>query len=186
MKHFFLVVLIILVACAAYAQTGVPTPSEPRLMTGPDGALVSSTNPLPTTASIGSITVDAFPVYNNAAGENATATVDASNRVVVSDEGGAAILQPPTALPEATTVLAANTVTTIPPVAGRDWVTFKAYSTNTETIWISVNNGVATATVGQGDELAPGARITLRVPVAYTIGVIASAAETIHYRQEVR
>jgi len=152
MKHFFLVVLI-LVACAAFAQ-GVPTPAEPRLMTGPDGSLVSPTNPLPVKDA-------------NAASSSAA-------------------LLPPVSLTQQTAVLVAATVTALAPTTGRTWVTLKAYADNTETIWVSWNNAAASATVGTGDQLSPGARISRQVPVGYIIGVIASGAESLYYSQEVR
>jgi hypothetical protein len=179
MKHFFLVVLIILVACAAFAQTGVPTPSEPRLMIDSAGTLVSSTNPLPTTASIGSITVEAFPVYSNAAGENATATVDASNRVVISEEGGLAALQPPATVAQANIALVANVAQTLTALADRRTVTIKALVDNTESVWLTFDNATLAAAVSSGYQLSPGAAITLPLADSLVVGYIASTAENI-------
>jgi hypothetical protein len=207
MKHFFLVVLI-LVACAAHAQTGVPTPSEPRLMTGPDGALVSSTNPLPTTASIGSITVTAFPVYSDSLGGNATATVDASNRVVISETGGIATttlaivnleaevasgnvaitaglvdvvdeLKPPATVAQANVVLVANVAQTLTALADRRTVTIKALVDNTESVWLTFDNATLAAAVSSGYQLSPGAAITLPLADSLVVGYIASTAENI-------
>lgn len=50
MKRFTTLLLVLTLAGAAYAQ-GVPSPSNPRLMVGADGSLVSTTNPLPVTAT---------------------------------------------------------------------------------------------------------------------------------------
>ncbi|MBT9134890.1 MAG: hypothetical protein DDT38_01632 [Firmicutes bacterium] len=147
MKHFFLSVLFFLVVYVAYAQTGVPTPAEPRLMVGPDGTLVSGANPLP-----------------------------------VADARAA----PPSTLVEATTTLATSTVHTIAPVAGRDWITLKAYPANTVPIWISFNNASVPAVIGSGYPLAPGAAIARRMPAGFTVGVIASTTAVLFHSQEVR
>jgi hypothetical protein len=66
-KYVILSVLLLMVVAVAFAD-GVPQPATPRLMIDAAGTLVSSTNPLPTTAlvTVGSVTVDpAAPVSEN-------------------------------------------------------------------------------------------------------------------------
>ena len=73
----------VFIACSAYGQSvhqiAVPDANGyPRV--------VDSAHPLPVDAdvSIGSVSVDVFPVYSDAAGNPATATVDANNRAVIN------------------------------------------------------------------------------------------------------
>lgn len=79
-----LVLFLILVAMPVYCEGLIffqdSTASDVRMIP------VSDITPLPVDAevSIGSITVEAFPVYADSTGEPATATVDADHRAVVN------------------------------------------------------------------------------------------------------
>jgi len=83
---------VAVLAAVAFAQQGIPTPSEPRLMIDAAGTLISATNPLPTTAAVTigsiSVTVGAPPDSNimRIISVSATATTTASlaNRKSVS------------------------------------------------------------------------------------------------------
>lgn len=77
---FFLIALLMLTSMS-FAQ--VADPSHPMIQF-PDGTLLSPTNPLPSTATIGSVTVDAFPVYKDAAGDPATSELDTDSNVKVN------------------------------------------------------------------------------------------------------
>ena len=65
-------IVLLLVSTLAFAQSG-PSPK-------------------PSSVSIGSITVEAFPVYKDSDGDPATAIIDANDRVILSAEGGVASL----------------------------------------------------------------------------------------------
>jgi len=76
-----LLILLLLTTTVCFGQ--VADPSHPMIQF-PDGTLMSPTNPMPTTATIGSITVEAFPVYKDAAGDPATAQLDTDDNVKVN------------------------------------------------------------------------------------------------------
>ena len=86
MKFLFTVILLIVSCTIAFAQGGIAHPATPRLMVDADGNLISKTNPLPVDAevSIGSVTVDVFPVYADLDGNPATASVDLNNHALVN------------------------------------------------------------------------------------------------------
>lgn len=73
----------VFIACSAYGQSV-------HQIAVPDAAgyprVVDTAHPLPVTGDleIGSVTVDVFPVYSDAAGNPATATVDANNRAIIN------------------------------------------------------------------------------------------------------
>jgi hypothetical protein len=80
----------VFIACSAYGQS-VQQIAVPDATGYP--RVVDTAHPLPVTGDleIGSVTVDAFPVYSDAAGNPATATVDTNNRAIVnigSDSAG--------------------------------------------------------------------------------------------------
>ncbi len=81
---FFLFVFIV-VAGFAQAPAKIQSPSQPKIMLD-DGTIVGPDNPMPVDAevNVGSITVDAFPVFADQTGNPATATIDAENRAIVN------------------------------------------------------------------------------------------------------
>lgn len=78
-----LVILFILSATVCFGQ--VAEPARPMIQL-PDGSIVGAGNPLPVDAqvNIGSVTVEAFPVYSDQAGDPATSQLDSSSRVKVN------------------------------------------------------------------------------------------------------
>jgi len=85
MTRLALVLGLLLIIAPAFGQT--PDPSHP-MPTDASGNPFSSSNPLPVDVSgginIGSVTVDAFPVFADGAGNPATVTADASHRALVN------------------------------------------------------------------------------------------------------
>jgi hypothetical protein len=83
-----LLILFVLVAAICSAQ--VADPSHPMIQF-PDGTLLSPTNPMPVDAdvNISNITVEAFPVYQDEAGDPATAEIDSDRnaKVNIASEG---------------------------------------------------------------------------------------------------
>lgn len=84
MKNYKITFLLIALALATTMCFGqVADPSHPMIQF-PDGSLMSPTNPMPTTTNIGTVTVDAFPVYKDGAGDPATAQLDTNDNVKVN------------------------------------------------------------------------------------------------------
>jgi len=85
MTRLIFAVIFALIIAPAFGQT--PDPSHP-MPTDASGNPFSSSNPLPVDVSgginIGSVTVDAFPVFADGAGNPATVTADASHRALVN------------------------------------------------------------------------------------------------------
>jgi len=149
-KLLFLLVLI-LATTTCFGQ--VADPSHPMIQF-PDGTLMSPTNPMPTTTSIGSITVDAFPVYEDIDGNPATSELDSEFRVRVNLGAddlnitgviGNATLSP-TSLSVSKLSLLANTSTAIAdPWAGsndmkQEYIEIKALNENA-VFWINFGSG---------------------------------------------
>jgi hypothetical protein len=78
-----LVILFILSATVCFGQ--VAEPARPMIQL-PDGSIVGAGNPLPVDAqvNIGSVTVEAFPVFSDQAGDPATSQLDSSGRVKIN------------------------------------------------------------------------------------------------------
>lgn len=85
MTRYILAVIFALIIAPAFGQT--PDPSHP-MPTDASGNPFSSSNPLPVDVSgginIGSVTVDAFPVFADGSGNPATVIADASHRALVN------------------------------------------------------------------------------------------------------
>jgi hypothetical protein len=85
MTRYILAVIFALIIAPAFGQT--PDPSHP-MPTDASGNAFSSSNPVPAEIvggiNIGSVTVDAFPVFADGAGNPATVTADASHRALVN------------------------------------------------------------------------------------------------------
>lgn len=86
-KLFAVFFLFAFVVTAGFAQAPaeIQSPSQPKIMLD-DGTIVGPDNPMPVDAevNVGSITVDAFPVFADQTGNPATATIDAENRAIVN------------------------------------------------------------------------------------------------------
>jgi len=151
MNKFILLLVLILATTTGFAQ--VADPSHPMIQF-PDGTLMGPGNPMPSTATIGSVTVDAFPVYKDAAGDPATSELDTNGRVRVNLGGddlglvgkiGDSVLSP-TTLSVAKLSLSANTSTAIAdPWAGssaykQEYVEIKSANDN-DIFWISFGSG---------------------------------------------
>jgi len=141
---------------------------------------VSSANPLPVDAevNIGSITVDVFPVFADGAGSPATATVDASNRAIVnigSETIGmiTAIDAVPTANYMDVENVSSATPSIIAVMSGRKSVSLFNQST-TETVWVSLDNDAASATIGIGIPLWPYGSLSVRLDPSLNVGLITS------------
>lgn len=86
MRYILSAFLVLMLAGASFAGS-VAAPETPAILVDGNGN-DTRTHPLPVTGDlgveIGSITVDVFPVYSDASGNPATATVDANNRAVIN------------------------------------------------------------------------------------------------------
>lgn len=85
-----------------------------------------------------------------------------------------------TTIRQQTITLTPGVVSTITSLSGRRSISIKAYTSNVETTWLSYDNVSTAAAVLSGDELTPGARISIDLPEGFVVGVIASTAETIY------
>lgn len=86
MRYILSGFIVLMLAGASFAGS-VAAPETPAILVDGNGN-DTRTHPLPVKMDgdieIGSITVDAFPVYSDAAGNPATATVDANNRAIIN------------------------------------------------------------------------------------------------------
>jgi hypothetical protein len=127
--------------------------------------------------SIGSITVDAFPVYADSLGNVATAAVDADNRAVVNlGSETIGLIDAIDAIPTANYMDVENvsSVTTeIAVMSGRKTVSLFNQSP-TETVWVSLDNDAASATVGIGIPLWPYGYLHRRLDPSLNVGLVAS------------
>lgn len=99
----------------------------------------------------------------------------------LASSGVALAVEPaPTTIAQQTITLTPGVVSTITSLSGRRSISLKGYSINAETIWLSYDNVSTAAAVLSGDELAPGARISINLPEGLTVGMIASTAETVY------
>lgn len=99
----------------------------------------------------------------------------------LASSGVALAIEPAaTTITQQTITLTPGVVSTITSLSGRRSISIKGYSTNAETIWLSYDNVSTAAAVLSGDELAPGARISINLPEGLTVGMIASTAETVY------
>lgn len=176
----------VFIACSAYGQSvhqiAVPDANGyPRV--------VDSAHPLPVDAdvSIGSVSVDAFPVYSDAAGNPATATVDANNRAIInigSDSAGittalstaiSTSTQPSNTVATRTITLVANTAqaitTALPAGTTREFITISAMDIEKD-FWLQFGGSDA---VINSCMLVNG-RVSLPLRGGVDISVIASTA----------
>jgi len=162
----------------AFAQRPVQSPSQPKIMLD-DGTLVGHGNPMPVDAevSIGSITVDVFPVYADENGNPATATVDINNRAIVnigSESIGLidAVKAVVSEWSQQTLALPANTSTTITSgITGeRVFIEVKSHLPN-QTFWISASNSAVI-----GDCRPCTEYFYAEIPAGIDVSVIASTA----------
>lgn len=143
---------------------------------------VSPLNPMPSTTSIGSITVDAFPVYADESGVEATATVDLNHNAkvnIASDTIGlvAAInlvtsaVKQPTDWQQQVISLSAGVAQTITSeiVGTRQFIIIKSQSPDTP-FWISIDG---TAVIGSNGTLVND-WIKLEIPLSVSVSVISS------------
>lgn len=162
----------------AFSQRPVQSPSQPKIMLD-DGTLVGHGNPMPVDAevSIGSITVDVFPVYADENGNPATATVDINNRAIVSVGSESiglidAVKAVVSEWSQQTLALPANTSTTITSgVTGeRVFIEVKSHLPN-QTFWISASNSAVI-----GDCRPCTEYFYAEIPAGIDVSVIASTA----------
>jgi len=151
MNRILVLFVLILATTTCFAQ--VADPSHPMIQK-PDGTLVSDDNPMPTTTRIASVTVEAFPVYKDAAGDPATPELDDQTRVRINigsetigllDAIGDSVLSP-TTLSVAKVTLAAGVSTAVAdPWAGsadykQEYVEIKS-ADDADIFWISFGSG---------------------------------------------
>ena len=127
--------------------------------------------------SIGSITVDAFPVYADSLGNVATATVDSSNRAVVNiGSETIGMIDAIDAVPTANYLDVENVSSVTSEIAvmlGRKTVSLFNQSP-TETVWVSLDNDAASATIGIGIPLWPYGYLHRRLDPSLNVGLVAS------------
>ena len=174
---FFLFVLLFS-SVPASAQRPVQSPSQPKIMLD-DGTLVGHGNPMPVDAdaSIGSITVDVFPVYADDNGNPATATVDINHRAIInigSDSIGLvdAVKGIVTEWAQQTVALPANTSTTITSgITGeRAFIEIKSHLPN-QVFWVSASNSAVV-----GDCRPCTEYFYAEIPAGVDVSIIASTA----------
>lgn len=176
----------VFIACSAYGQSvhqiAVPDSSGyPRV--------VDTAHPLPVTGDleIGSVTVDAFPVYSDAAGNPATATVDANNRAIInigSDSAGITTTLstaignatlPANHVATRTITLVANTsqaiTTALPAGTTREFITISAMDIEND-FWLQFGGTVATVS----QCMLVNGRVSLPLHGGVDISVVASTA----------
>ena len=183
-----LIVLFVMVCCAGAAYAAVPSPSTPMIQL-PDGSIVSSSNPLPTTSVGGSA------AYKDEAGAAASGELDSDSRVKVNvgsetiglvdaiDAITAAVNSTKgsviTEIQHNTQELTANTVATVTSSLTADtrkFVEITAMS-STQEFWIQVDG--AKSPVIEECRLCVGG-VYLELPKASEIGIIASETITIN------
>ena len=127
--------------------------------------------------SIGSITVDAFPVYADSLGNVATATVDSSNRAIVNiGSETIGMIEAIDAVPTANYLDVENVSSVTSEIAvmlGRKTVSLFNQSP-TETVWVSLDNDAASATIGIGIPLWPYGYLHRRLDPSLNVGLVAS------------
>lgn len=176
----------VFIACSAYGQS-VQQIAVPDATGYP--RVVDTAHPLPVTGDleIGSVTVDVFPVYSDASGNPATATVDANNRAVVnigSDSAGitttlstaiSTSTQPSNTVATRTITLVANTAQDItnglPIGTPREFITISAMDIEKD-FWLQFGGSDATI---NGCMLVNG-RVSLPLRGGVGISIIASEA----------
>jgi hypothetical protein len=195
MKKFLLTIflLIVSVAMATWPDAKhIPVPNGATLGwdnasgTWRPAAIDQNTGELAVTAevSIGSITVEAFPVFANGLGEAATATIDAENRAIVnlgSDSIGLvdaiSALQVAPVVATETKVLAANVAQEVGGnLTVRRWISISS-DTDAE-FWVDFGDTTAVGTVGVGYRTI-GNR-TFSVPADYLCNIIASTGMNLY------
>jgi hypothetical protein len=149
-----LIILLVLTMATTTCFAQVADPSHPMIQK-PDGTLVSDTNPQATTATIGAVTVDAFPVYKNpTTGDPETSALDSETRVVVNlaadslgltDTIGDASLSPTTLSVAKLSLLASTSTAIADPWAGsatlkQEYIEIKS-ANDTDVFWISFGSG---------------------------------------------
>lgn len=184
MKLLFTVFLFVISCTIGFAQGGIAHPATPRLMVDADGNLVSKTHPLPVDAdvSIGSITVDVFPVYANMDGDPATASVDLNNHVLVnigSETVGLVTaidavtteVSSPTEWAQQTVNLAAATAANITTgiTGSRKFIIIKSQDTSKQ-FWVSIDGAAVISTNG----MLVQDWVKLDAPETVTVSVISS------------
>lgn len=161
---FKIIALFLMIGTACGAQ--VAEPSRPMLQL-PNGNLVSEDHPLPVDAqvNIDSITVEAFPVFSDSAGDPATSELDADGRVQVN-------VNLPGEWAEQTITLVANTAQTITTgITGkRRFIEIKAHNPD-KIFWVATTK---TAVVEQCRPCNGYVYITL--PEGKNVSIIASEA----------
>lgn len=171
-----IIAIMVLVASTSYAQA---PRSWPTFMDkNGDMKNVSASSPMPVDAdvSIGSVTVNVFPVFADSTGNPATATVDTSNRAVVAigaDSSGIVdAVKQCSEWDEQVVSLTANTAATFTTkISGsRRFVELTAQDTDIE-FWVSIGGTAAV----NGCRPVNGS-IYIEVPKTVIISLIASEA----------
>lgn len=176
----------VFIACSAYGQS-VQQIAVPDATGYP--RVVDTAHPLPVTGDleIGSVTVNAFPVYSDAAGNPATATVDTNNRAVInigSDSAGitttlttaiSTSTQPSNTVATRTITLVANTAQDIsnglPIGTPREFITISAMNIEKD-FWLQF--GGSDAVINQC--MLVNGRVSLPLRGGVDISIIASEA----------
>jgi hypothetical protein len=191
MKRFLLVLILTLVSTASFAvwPNAKNIEVRPGSMLGWDNASATwrpvkidqDTGEIGVTAemTIGSITVEVFPVFADEAGNAATATIDLDNRAVVNlGSETIGLIDAIDAVPTANymDVEDVSPVTTeIAVMPGRKTVSLFNQSP-TETVWVSLDNDAASATVGIGIPLWPYGYLHRRLDPSLNVGLVASVS----------
>lgn len=181
MKKLFLTFCLFFCASLVFAQ-GVPHPATPRIMIDSDGTLLDSANPLPVDAqvTIGSITIEAFPVYADSVGNPATATVDAENRAVVSIDSETiglvdAVEQPTDFQQQIVTLVAGTAQNVTTKISGRrKYIILKAQDSSKE-FWVSIDG----AAVAETNGMLVNDWVKIDAPETVTVSVVSSEAQKI-------
>jgi len=189
MRYILSAFLVLMLAGASFAGS-TAAPETPAILVDGNGN-DTRTHPLQVTGDlgveIGSITVDAFPVYSDASGNPATATVDANNRAVVnigSDSAGitttlsaaiSASTQPSNTVATRTITLVANTAqaitTALPAGTTREFITISAMDIEKD-FWLQFGGTDAVVE----DCLLVNGRVSLPLRGGVDISIIASEA----------
>lgn len=174
-----IIAIMVLVASTSYAQAPRSWPTY--MDENGDMKNVSASSPMPVDAdvSIGSVSVDVFPVFADSTGNPATATIDANNRAVVNigseTIGLVNAVKQCTEWDEQYVALTANTAATFTTeIAGsRRFVELTSQNQEIE-FWVSLGG---TAVIGQCRPV--NGSIYIEVPKDVIISMIASQAVSI-------